>query len=96
MLFKIISCAALKEAGWSTVKPSGLPLKFDMIDIFGAYEPTFRRKKNPNILALKSGHFTISLYRALLHKEVDITYKNDQDHPAFLNLISLIYNLSIE
>lgn len=52
-------------------------------------------KKTPNILALKSGHFTISLYRALLHKEVDITYKNDQDHSAILNL-SLIYNLSIE
>lgn len=52
-------------------------------------------KTPPNILALKSGHFTISLYRALLHKEVDITYKNDQDHSAILNL-SLIYNLSIE
>lgn len=52
-------------------------------------------KTPPNILALKSGHFTLSLYRALLHKEVDITYKNDQDHSAILNL-SLIYNLSIE
>lgn len=52
-------------------------------------------KNPPNILALKSGNFTISLYRALLHKEVDITFKNDQDHSAVLNL-SLIYNLSIE
>lgn len=50
-------------------------------------------KKTPNILALKSGHFTISLYRARLHKEVDITYKNDQDHSAILNL-SLTYQLS--
>lgn len=34
-----------------------------------------KQLKNPNILDVKFGHFTKSLYRALLQKEVNIASK---------------------
>lgn len=43
------------------------------------------RKKNRNIITLKTEHFLISFYRTLRLNEVNIAYKCDHNHPPPLN-----------
>lgn len=43
------------------------------------------KKKNRNIITLKTEHSLISFYRTLRLNEVNIAYKCDHNHPSPLN-----------
>lgn len=43
------------------------------------------RKKNRNIITLKTEYSLISFYRTLRLNEVNIAYKCDHNHPSLLN-----------